>query len=496
MSTDGLRRARAVADAVLYEGYLLYPYRASAAKNRLRWQFGVLGPVGAAVCGNGEESTMRAECLLAGDATADVRLRVRFLQLQTRSVQRLVPGSESDPIFEPVSELNSGDREWISWDEAVDREVDLGEWSVSDLLDGPVALPVAVEGSERIDPLHDSTGEVVGRIVRTRWPLSAQVALAGSVSSGEEAVVKISATLANQQQWYPEPGHVESSVARALSSRDRALRHSLISAHLVFSTVRARFVSMIDPPESAWQPAQECTNHRLWPVLAGQKADHQVVLAAPLILYDWPEIAAQSTGEFFDSTEIDELLSLRVMTLTDAEKREARATDQHAAEIVDRCEKMTGDALDQLHGAIEDLSTTVVDGKSSEGMASIPVWATPSAETDPGSEGTNRQPWWDPGVDGRVDPATDTVDVSGVAVRAGATVRLCPGGQADAQDLFFAGQVATVTGVYHDVDGQVHLAVLLRDDPASELHEWYGRYLYFRPDEVAPTRDEPVRAES
>ena len=37
-------RARKIADAVLYEGYLLYPYRASAAKNRVRWQWGVLAP--------------------------------------------------------------------------------------------------------------------------------------------------------------------------------------------------------------------------------------------------------------------------------------------------------------------------------------------------------------------------------------------------------------------------------------------------------------------
>ena len=38
---DGLDRARAIADAVLYEGYLLYPYRASSSKNQVRWQFGV-----------------------------------------------------------------------------------------------------------------------------------------------------------------------------------------------------------------------------------------------------------------------------------------------------------------------------------------------------------------------------------------------------------------------------------------------------------------------
>ena len=44
--TPTWHRARAIADAVLYEGYLLYPYRATSAKNQSRWQFGVVGPPG------------------------------------------------------------------------------------------------------------------------------------------------------------------------------------------------------------------------------------------------------------------------------------------------------------------------------------------------------------------------------------------------------------------------------------------------------------------
>jgi len=45
--------ARQVADAVLYEGYLLYPYRASARKNQIRWQWGVLVPLAYAAAGHG-----------------------------------------------------------------------------------------------------------------------------------------------------------------------------------------------------------------------------------------------------------------------------------------------------------------------------------------------------------------------------------------------------------------------------------------------------------
>ena len=57
-------RTRAVADAVLYEGYLLYPYRGTSSKNQSRWQFGVLGPPGAATAGLGEDDTLAAQFLL------------------------------------------------------------------------------------------------------------------------------------------------------------------------------------------------------------------------------------------------------------------------------------------------------------------------------------------------------------------------------------------------------------------------------------------------
>ncbi len=71
--TTGLDQARTVADAVLYEGYLLYPYRATSAKNQVRWQFGVLGPPGAAADGLGEDDRLATQCLLhapAGEADA------------------------------------------------------------------------------------------------------------------------------------------------------------------------------------------------------------------------------------------------------------------------------------------------------------------------------------------------------------------------------------------------------------------------------------------
>ena len=117
--TDPLEQARAVADAVLYEGYRLHPYRSPVDDDRVRWQVGVVGPVGARAEGSGEDSRMSTDCLLeiGPGATADVQLR--FLQHQSRTLWQLVATPGQQPSFTPVTELTCDSRTWRSWDEAV-----------------------------------------------------------------------------------------------------------------------------------------------------------------------------------------------------------------------------------------------------------------------------------------------------------------------------------------------------------------------------------------
>ena len=142
------------------------------------------------------------------------------------------------------------------------------------------------------------------------------------------------------------------------ADKDAALRSSLIGTHLLMAAAGARFVSVIDPPEDAREAAGRCRQHRCWPVLAGdggpdgQTSD--VVLAAPIILSDHPAVAPESAVAMFDATEIDEILTLRVLTLTDEEKAQARATDPRAAAIIDRCEQLSPEELQRLHGIMRD----------------------------------------------------------------------------------------------------------------------------------------------
>ena len=436
MSVDAVR---AVADAVLYEGYLLYPYRAGSAKNRSRWQFGVLGLPRAAASAFAEAPAMSAQCLLTMDA-AEVDVRLRFLQLQAREAQRREP----DGSYVSVPELRVAGASLMSWDEAVEHEIALPRLRLAPGATGD--FPIEVPGGEQIEPIAGPPGTLAGRIVRRRWPLTAR---ARCTVSADDGYLRLSVTVSNEHP-------------AAVTGKDSAIRRSLIGAHLLLQAYGGQFVSLLEPPPAAAAAAGRCEQRRCWPVLAGPAEARDVVLAAPIILYDHPQVAAQSPGALYDSCEIDEILTLRVMTMTDAEKAEARATDPRAAEIVDRCDGLSPADLQQLHGVLR----------------------SPGAPEDGGT------PWWDPAADSRVRPESDAVLVDGVRVAKGSLVRVRPSRRADAQDLFFAGRLARVTAVLADVDGGVHVALVLLDDPAADLHDWYGRYLYFGPDELEPLAEE------
>ena len=252
------------------------------------------------------------------------------------------------------------------------------------------------------------------------------------------------------------------------AARDDAVRRALVATHTLLAVDGGRFLSLLDPPAWAAEAAAACRNRRTFPVLGGPPGAGDAVLSSPIILYDHPQVAPESPGDLHDATEIDEILSLRTMTLTDAEKREARATDPRAAAIVDRVDGLPPELLARLHGAVRSLAPA----------------GTPAQEP---------VPWWSPEADAAVNPDADTVLVDGVAVGRGARVRLRPRGHgSDVHDMFLAGRTATVAKVLVDVDGSRFVAVTVDDDPAAEVHEWYGRFFQFTPEEVEPIPTDPA----
>jgi hypothetical protein len=450
-------RARAIADAVLYEGYLLYPYRATSSKNQSRWQFGVVGPPGASDAGIGEDDSLSAQFLIDGDS--ELTLVVRFLQLQHRRAERDVGGGR----FEPVDELTSGLQSWVTWDEAVERELSFGPFDLADLAQ-PRTVEVAVaEGTDK----EDVDG---GRLIRTRAAISAELKIKVEHDFDTADLNRVSVAVRN--------------TGAAAADKDTAIATSLIGTHVIAEVVGGEFVSLLEPPDSAAGPVSHLIQHRCFPVLAGRPGERDLMLISPIILYDHPEIAEQSEGALYDSTEIDEILTLRVMTMTDEEKAQARATDPLAAAIIDRCDSMSPEAMQQLHGILRNPHAAGLDLETNDPRLDALDEQMRSAGLIPEiPEGID---WWDPVADMAVRPDLDAVLVSGVRVAAGSRVRLRPSRRADAQDIFFAGKTARVTSVHEDVDGQQYVGVIVEDDPDVEMPDSYGRYLYFAPDEVEP----------
>ncbi|MEP7025985.1 MAG: hypothetical protein ABJB47_19740, partial [Actinomycetota bacterium] len=502
-----LDHARKVADAILFEGYLLYPYHRSAQKNQIRFQFGVLMPPAYRELDDCEPSASQTECLVECADDAEILVVVRFLQMQRRTVQAISPDTGA---LHEVGTLYLDGTEYTAWDEATEREQHVTV-NVASLLSGDRNTEFHAGAGESAEELTDSRGREAGRVIRQWAAIDGMIRLHAERVAGPYQALRLRIRVENH-----------STPTAALRVREDGLRHAMIAAHELIGVPGGKFLSMTDPPEWAAKEVGSCVNTGTWPVLAGPDDCADLLLSSPVILYDHPEVAAESAGDLFDATEIDEILTLRTMALTDAEKREARSSDPRAAQLIDRLDHIPPEMLERMHGAIRYLRPVAgtpptqpaagMQHPLPDGMTpglpgwppdDIPTWSTPGMVTlpdggltadsllgdGPAGQVTGRPsaPWWDPGADASVSPATDHVMVAGVRVASGSRIIMRPGvRRADAQDLFLIGREATVQAVLHDVDGQIHVAVSPDNDPAAELQRNHGRFLYFSPDEIEP----------
>ncbi len=428
--------ARKVADAVLYEGYILYPYTASAPKNRIRWQFGVVVPQAYATQGTGEPSQAQTEVLLECDADTEVEVLVRFLQVEARQVEAWRQSS-----FLPVESLTLGSKKYLTFDEGTEREVTI---RFQPGAQDRTAVPIASPAEEKVELLADADEAVVGRIVRRRWPLHGAVSVEAEPVADRPGLRKLRVRIENSSAVVP-------------GERSSALRTAFVSTHTLLHARGGSFLSALDPPAEAGEATSQLVNRHTWPVLVGSGDDVQrspLVLSSPIILYDFPAVAVQSEADTFDATEVEELMMLSVRSLSDDERDEARATDDRARAIIERAERFGPEDLARLHGTL--LQT----------KPEAPGAADPFAALDV--------------------PGIDCVFVKGTKVSKGSRVRLHPKRRADVWDLFLDGKIATVRAVHQDVENLMYVAVTVDDDPASDLHDWYGRSLFFYPDEVEP----------
>jgi hydrogenase maturation protease len=337
-----------IAEAVLYEGYILYPYRPSV-KNRQRWTFGALYPE--AYCraqGGSDASASQTECLARGGPDTVLEATVRFLHLTARQVRELaVPLAEwpadAEPLSWPVEVLRVGDRLFHTWQEAEERQVALGELRLDDVLDRPRRKDFTFPGRRWLEPVRGPAGDIVGVLAREQEAVGGAVEV--SAAPAAEGLFRVKLRILNSTGL--EDG--------AKADREEALLRSLASTHTVLGVRGGRFVSLLDPPEPWHAAAAACQNVGTWPVLVGEEGQADTMLSAPIILYDYPQVAPESPGNFFDGTEIDEMLTLRILTLTDDEKRAMAAVDERARALLTRTEGLGGEQLMQLHGAVRCL---------------------------------------------------------------------------------------------------------------------------------------------
>ncbi|MEU9175876.1 hypothetical protein AB0C90_03265 [Streptomyces sp. NPDC048550] len=465
--------ARQVADAVLFEGYVLYPYRASAAKNRLRWQFGVLVPPAWGPA-HDEHSFQRTELVMEPRGAATLAVELRFLHAQRRTVEEV----RADGSFAAVPELHLPDRVLVPWDEGTEERVEMTV-PVAELEEGEVSLPFVRPAREETETVLGPDGREVGRLVRRTERADGVLRLRAEQLDVAYRAFKLTVVVENTSDWTPGSDGADGADG---AGRDAALPHSLVAAHLLLGLSAGSFLSMTDPPEWAKPSVATCANLHTWPVLAGEPGSADVVLSSPIILEDHPGIAPESIGAMYDATEIDEILALRTAALTDQEKREARGTDARAAAVIDLAETMPPEVLERLHGAVRALREITDPGAPTP--ESFPELFDEDAVFRPDT------PWWDPAHADPADPARDRILIDGTSVGPGSRVILRPGlRRTDAQDLFLQGAAAQVEAVLHDVDGGVHLAVTVEGDPGADIRREQGRFLYFQPDEVAPLED-------
>lgn len=338
---------RKVADTVLYEGYMLYPYRPSAVKNQQRWSFGILYPPAYDEVGAGSERClMHSECIVeksAGNQVAmALEIQLRFLHLTARRVAQEQGAPYGAKHFRTVQSLEVDGHKVESWDEGVERSV---EMKVDSLAEPQEPHRFQFPGNSQYELLRDSSGGLAGVQTRT------QHEICGSIVVTSEPVAKDAWKLVVDV-------NNTTPLLHDANDRNTALFRSLLSAHTILAVSGGAFVSMLEPPERFSEAVAGCRNIGNFPVLAGDAPERDMMLCSPIVLYDYPQIAPESATDFYDATEMDEMLTLRIMNLTGEEKDEMRHADDRVRKLLERTEQSAREQLTKTHGAIRSLRPT------------------------------------------------------------------------------------------------------------------------------------------
>lgn len=434
-----MARVQAIVEALLYEGYILYPYRSSSVKNRQRWTFGGIFPC-AFRGNNGDASDMQTQVLLCAGQNAEIDVRVRFLQISAREVgkfNRPLPNIPKldDIAYDVVAAMEVDGTSHFPWDEAVEREIVVPSLPMQDLRLSPKRIAFNFESERHLSAIPCKDGVIAGVLIRTTEVLQGFVEIVSDQVAQD--VFRVTVKITN-----------ETILSTAeLTDRSAAQRHSFASTLTILTIRDGQFISLLDPPDALRAAAAACENHGTWPVMIGEEGDRDTMLSSPIILYDYPSIAPESPGNLFDGSEIDEILTLRILAMTEEEKREMAATDARGRALLHRTESLSPAELSRLHGAMR--------------VPNMPANCQSSGAATAGG---------------------------GPRLAVGARVRLRPKVGGDVMDLALKDKLAVVEAIERDFEDRLHVAVTLFDDPGRDLgaEGFPGHRFYFSQEEVEP----------
>jgi hydrogenase maturation protease len=254
-----------------------------------------------------------------------------------------------------VESLQVGENVLHSWQEAIERVVSLDDTTLSDLVDTPRRVEFGFGPSADREPVRDGSGKIVGVIERQQRRIEGAIEL--SAERMDEDLYQVTVRIENRSPFVLDPS----------DDRDGALMHALVSTHTILGIRDGALISLLDPPEPLRELASGCQNVGTWPVLVGTEGDADTMLSSPITLYDFPQIAPESPGDLFDSTEIDEILTLRIMTLSDEEKRTMATLDARGRALLERTEALARGELMGLHGTFREFRPVAASGGPNHG---------------------------------------------------------------------------------------------------------------------------------
>lgn len=319
------------------------------------------------------------------------------------------------------------------------------------VVSGEVRLLAPIGEGHRAEP-HRLTlpGMMVGALAHT--PVGKTQSLDGPDGPPLEVRLSMSAQVTGKHRYEVVLRIENDTVTSSGLDRAGALARSLLSTHPVLKVTGGSFISALEVP---------CGSVNTFPVLAGSQ--DAAVVGAAIVLPDHPQIAPESQGGLFDSTEIEEALLLHLQVLSDEERAAIAQSDPAVREMLARADAVGSQDILALHGRV-----TVSDPAPTEAPRE-------RLTTEPPREPANL-----------VDPRAgeETAQIGSKRLRQGGKVIVHPSPGADLQARMLDGRTATLERIFTDYDGRLHLGVTIDDDPGQDLMRESGRYLYFFPQEL------------